>query len=72
MAEDKKVNQLEDYLRSLILDELRKREIEVSEADAQKIVFHLVKEIDNLTSKRVKQHFIELANFILEKFGGEE
>jgi len=67
---DKKanVNQLENYLRTLILEELRKREIELKESDAQQIVSQIICEIDKFTSDRVKQHFIEIADFVKEKF----
>lgn len=71
MAEETKVNQLEDYLRSLILDELRKREVELSEADAQLIVYGIINEVDVMISKRIKQHFIEIAEFIIKKFKEE-
>ena len=70
---DKKanVNQLENYLRTLILEELRKREIELKESDAQLIVSQIINEIDKLTSERVKQHFVEIADFIKDKFSKE-
>jgi len=71
MAEETKVNQLEDYLRSLILDELRKRDVEVSEADAQIIVHSIINEVDLMVSKRIKHHFVEIAEFIIEKFKEE-
>jgi coenzyme F420-reducing hydrogenase delta subunit len=72
MSPKTKVNQLEDYLRSLILDELRKREIEISEADARQIVNNIIVEIDKLASKRIKQHFIEMAKWVIEKFSEEK
>ena len=71
MAEETKVNQLEDYLRSLILDELRKREVELSEADAQSIVYAIINEIDVMVSNRIKQHFVEIGEFLIEKFKKE-
>ena len=72
MAEETKVNQLEDYLRSLILDELRKREVELSESDAQLIVNSIINEIDLMTSRRIKQHFVEIGEFLIEKFKEEK
>jgi hypothetical protein len=72
MSNGAKVNQLEEYLRGLILDELRKREIELKESDAQQIVQSVINEIDKLSSERIKQHFIEIAEFILTKFKKEK
>lgn len=71
MAEETKVNQLEDYLRSLILDELRKREVELSEADAQSIVYAIINEVDLMVSRRIKQHFVEIGEFLINKFKEE-
>ena len=71
MADEPKVNQLEEYLRSLILDELRKRDVELSESDAQMIVHTIINEIDEMTSKRVKQHFVEIGEFLIKKFKEE-
>lgn len=61
-------NTLEVYLKSLISGELKKIEFDLKENEAQQIVQALIPEIDNLVSKRVKDHFIELANFINDKF----
>ena len=66
------VNQVEDYLKTLILEELRKREIEIKESDAKQIISHILPEIDKLTSKRVKEHFLEIADFIKNKFSKEK
>lgn len=73
MAKNKKenVNQLEECFKTLILNELRKREIELKESDAQQIISHITVEIDKLTSMRIKQHFIEIADFIKTKFSEE-
>lgn len=65
------VNQLEDYLRTLILEELRKRELELKESDARQIIASMIKEIDKATAKRIKQHFLEIADFIKTKFSKE-
>ena len=74
MGKDKKpkVNQLEDYIQSLIKDELRKREIELKESDAKQIVAKIIPELDKLASDRIKQHFLEIAEFIKSKFSKEK
>jgi len=69
-------NLMEEYLRSLIKDELIKQceilDIALKEEDAAKIVLAIIPHIDELISKRVKQHFVELADLIKEKFKNEE
>lgn len=72
MAKKPKVNQLEDYLQSLIREELRKREIELKASDAQQIIAKIIPEIDKMTAERVKQHFLEIADFIKSKFSEEK
>ncbi|MFW9871829.1 MAG: hypothetical protein ACFFG0_01920 [Candidatus Thorarchaeota archaeon] len=60
------------HLKSLISDELKKQEYQLKENEAQQIVKALIPEIDKLISERVKQHFIELADFMKEKFSKEK
>ena len=73
-AKDKKpkVNQLEDYIKSLMREELRKREIELKESDAQQIVAKIIPELDKMAAERVKQHFLEIAEFVKNKFSKEK
>ena len=72
MNKKPKVNQLEEYLQSFIKEELRKREIELKESDAQQIIAKIIPEIDKMTASRVKQHFLEIAEFIQNKFSKEK
>lgn len=69
-------NMMEEYIRSLIKDELTKQcdilDIALKEEDASKIVLAIIPHIDELVSKRVKQHFVEIAEFIKTQFGSEE
>lgn len=69
---DRKVNQLEDYLQELIMKTLRQRELEINEADAKMIVTTIINEVDEMVSARIKQHFIEIADFIKDKFSEEK
>ena len=71
-AKKPKVNQLEEYIRSLMKEELRKREIELKEADAQQIVAKIIPELDKMVAERVKQHFLEIADFIKSKISKEK
>lgn len=60
----KKINQLEDYLKYLIREELKKQAFELRESDAKQIVLQIIPELDKLVSDRIKQHFIEIVEFI--------
>ena len=65
-------NIMEDYIRKLIKDEITKQadllEVTLKEEDASRIVLAILPHLDELISKRVKQHFIELADLLKEKF----
>ena len=71
-AKKSKVNQLEEYIKSLMKEELRKREIELKESDAQQIVAKIIPELDKMVAERVKQHFLEIAEFVKTKFSKEK
>lgn len=70
MSEDSNI--MEDYLKTLIKNEIGKQaellEITLKEEDAARIVLAILPHIDELISKRIKQHFKELANLVKEKF----
>ena len=65
-------NIMEDYLTTLIKNEMNKQadllEITLKEEDAARIVLAIMPHLDELISKRIKQHFKELANLMKEKF----
>jgi hypothetical protein len=71
-----KTNMMEEYIRGLIKDELTKQcdllGVALKEEDASKIVLAIIPHIDELVSKRVKHHFIEIAEFIKTQFSNEE
>jgi hypothetical protein len=60
------------YLKSLISEELKKEGIELKEREAQQIVNAIIPKIDQLISNRVKEHFVEIADFIKIKFTDKE
>lgn len=68
MTDKTKFTTLDEYLRSLISDEMQKMDFELKETEAQQIIQAIIPEIDVLISKRVKQHFIEIVDAIKEKF----
>jgi len=63
---------MEDYIRNLVKDEISKQadllEITLKEEDASRIVLAILPHLDELISKRVKQHAIELAEILQTKF----
>ena len=69
-------NIMEDYLRGLIKDELDKKiselDVTLKEEDASKIVLAILPHLDELIAKRNKQHLIEIAELIKEKFKSKE
>lgn len=71
-----KANMMEEYLRGLIKDELQRQyemlDVTLKEEEASKIVLAIIPHLDELIAKRVKQHLIEFADLIKEKFKDEE
>ena len=65
-------NVMEEYLSSLINEILDEREIGLKEKEAKEIVSAIIPELDSLISKRMKEHFCMLADFIKEKFSEED
>ena len=65
-------NIMETYIRSLIKDEISKQadllDVTLKEEDASRIVLAILPHLDQLISKRIKQHFIELADELASKF----
>lgn len=66
-------NVMEEYLSSLINKILDEREMSIKEDEAKQIISAIIPEMDSLISKRMKEHFCLLADFIKEKFseGGQ-
>lgn len=65
-------NIMETYIRSLIKNEIGNQikmlEVTLKEEDASKIILSIIPQLDELISKRVKQHFKEFAELIIKKF----
>lgn len=67
-----KVNQLEEYLKSLVKEEVDRRDFSLKKEDADQIVKGLFSELDKVIAKSVKEHLVEIADFIKIKFGKEK
>jgi hypothetical protein len=69
-------NIMEDYIRSIIKDEIHKQiislDLTLKEEDASKIILAIMPHLDQLIAKRVKQHFVEMADLVKSKFKNKE
>ena len=61
----------ENYLKKMIEEIIDEKGLKVKKEDAEEIVMNIMPHLDNLASTRIKQHFIEIADFIKKKFEGE-
>lgn len=61
-------NELEVYMKRLVNKILDEREMSLKEDDAKQIVNAIMPELDELISKRVKEHFVTIADLIKNKF----
>ena len=60
--------ELDKYLEDLVSKILDEREIGLRKEDAKKIVEEIIPHLDKMISDRVKEHFVQLAEQIKEKF----
>lgn len=65
---DESQSSLEREMIRLIDKALRERLIELSIEDIKLIAKELMPDIDKMIAKKVKTHFYEIGNFIVEKF----
>jgi len=69
-------NIMEDYIRSIIKDEIHKQiislDLTLKEEDASKIILSIIPHLDELIANRVKQHFVEMADLVKTKFTNKE
>lgn len=76
MSKRKKVEEihspLESELMRLIDKVLKDRESSISDSEVRQIVHELLPDIDRLIANKMKQHFYEIGNFLVEKFKLEE
>lgn len=66
---DEKNNIMEDYIRSLVKDELKNMEVTLKKKEAEDIVEAIIPHLDKLIAERIKLHFSELAKLVQQKFG---
>jgi hypothetical protein len=70
--DEEKNNIMEDYIRSLIKDELKNIDVILKKEEANEIVKAIMPQLDSLIADRIKLHFSELAKMVQQKFGGSD
>lgn len=60
---------LEKEIRNIIKKYNREVQLEIASEDLTSLLHQLTPTIDQLIANKVKQHFVEIADFINEKFG---
>ena len=63
---------LEKEIRNIIKKYNREVQMEIASEDLAGLLSQLTPTIDQLIANKVKQHFVEIAEFINEKFGVPE
>lgn len=59
--------ELENELESLVEKIIQKTNNKITSDDAKQIVNYIIPEIDRLISKRIKEHFKVLAEYMMKK-----
>ena len=60
---------LEKEVLNIIKKYNREVQLEIATEDLKGLIQQMTPQIDQLIANKVKQHFVEIANFISEKFG---
>jgi nucleoid DNA-binding protein len=58
----------EKSIKILINDIVKSTELQIEKDDVEKIVQKILPNLDELVSKKVKQHFVEIGEFLVKKF----
>ena len=67
-SKSKEESVFEKELKIMIKDTIEETYPKLEAKEIKEIVDKLLPDIDNLVSKKVKQHLVELAKFIIKKF----
>jgi len=68
----KPANPMEDYIKSLITEQLKLQEEKIKKEDAEEIIKAIIPELEKLVAKIIKKHMKEIANYILDKVKKED
>jgi nucleoid DNA-binding protein len=61
-------SEFENSIKTLINDIVKSTELQIEKDDVEKIVQKILPNLDELVSKKVKQHFNEIGQFLVKKF----
>ena len=61
-------SEFEKSIKILINDIVKSTELQIEKDDVEKIVQKILPNLDELVSKKVKQHFVEIGEFLVKKF----
>lgn len=61
-------NSLESIIIQMVNDAVRNSQVELTKAEIKSIVYELLPNIDELISIKVKKHFLEIGEYIVNKF----
>lgn len=67
-SKSKEESVFEKELKTMIKETIEETYPHLEAKEIKEIVDKLLPDIDNLVSKKVKQHLVELAKFIIKKF----
>ena len=62
---------LEKELKTIIKKVIQETETQLAEEELKDIVKRLLPDLDELISNKIKQHFIEIGEFVTKKFKKE-
>jgi hypothetical protein len=61
-------NSLESIITQMVNEAVRNSQVELTKAEIKSIVYELLPNIDELISIKVKKHFLEIGEYIVDKF----
>ena len=63
---------LEQEILAIMENALKNSQLKITKKDVQIIVHEIMPDLDEMISKKIKNHFIEIGEFLLDKFKTEE
>ena len=66
------IRPLEDHIKEIIEQVIEERELNLAAEDIKCIVKEIMPDLDEMISKKVKQHFFAMGLMLMENFKAEE
>lgn len=64
---NKAIDDFEETIKIIVQDAIKETETQLTKAEIKSIVYELLPNIDNLISIKVKQHFLEIGEYLVSK-----